>query len=226
MTQVWPVFGVAPVPSLLSMICKPEAVVMGFFPAVWADASWAAIGVETAAAMAARAVRIIVRREDRISVYLVRETDVSSPRWAISIAIFRAILAAGGHVSAAVAAVTIDRKICQQRRSFAGDQVADQARGQKAEGDAVATIAVGRIDALGAGERADQRQPIMRGIERPRPAKFDLGPRDRPECREPLHQRPRFLGDQTVARLRFDNLRAVLAADDDASRPRRSRIEI
>jgi hypothetical protein len=80
MTQVWPVFGVAPVPSLLSMICKPEAVVMGFFPAVWADASWAAIGVETAAAMAARAVRIIVRREDRISVYLVRETDVSSPR--------------------------------------------------------------------------------------------------------------------------------------------------
>jgi hypothetical protein len=48
------------------MICKPEAVVMGFFPAVWADASWVAIGVETAAAMAARAVRIIVRREDRI----------------------------------------------------------------------------------------------------------------------------------------------------------------
>jgi hypothetical protein len=33
--------------------------------------------VETAAAMAARAVRIIVRREDRISVHLVRETDVS-----------------------------------------------------------------------------------------------------------------------------------------------------
>jgi hypothetical protein len=39
-----------------------------------------AIGVETAAAMAARAVRMIVRREDRISVHLVRETDVSSPR--------------------------------------------------------------------------------------------------------------------------------------------------
>src|SRR6478752_4887702 len=86
MTQVWPVFGVAPVPSLLSMICKPEAVVMGFFPAVWADASWVAIGVETAAAMAARAVRIIVRREDRISMHLVRETDVSSPERAISIA--------------------------------------------------------------------------------------------------------------------------------------------
>src|SRR3954447_17462958 len=166
MTQVWPVFGVAPVPSLLSMICKPEAVVMGFFPAVWADASWVAIGVETAAAMAARAVRIIVRREDRISVYLVRETDVSSPRWVISIAIFRAILSAGGHVSAAVAAVTIDRKICEKRRSFSGDQVADQTRGEKTEGDAVAAIAVSRIDALGAGDRTDQRQSIMRLIER------------------------------------------------------------
>jgi len=114
---------------------------MGFFPAVWADASWVAIGVETAAAMAARAVRIIVRREDRISMHLVRETDVSSPERAISIAIFRAILSAGGHVSAAVAAVTIDRKICEQRRGFAGDQVADQARSQKTEGDAVAAIA-------------------------------------------------------------------------------------
>src|SRR5882724_5308874 len=194
MTQVWPVFGVAPVPSLLSMICKPEAVVMGFFPTVWADASWAAIGVETAAAMAARAVRIIVRREDRISMHLVRETDVSSPERAISIAIFRAILSAGGHVSAAVAAVTIDRKICEQRRGFAGDQVADQAGGEKTEGDAVAAIAVGRIDALGAGDRADQRQSITRRIERPRPAKFDVGSSSRPECREPLHQRPRFLG--------------------------------
>src|SRR5215212_10162016 len=92
MTQVWPVFGVAPVPSLLSMICKPEAVVMGFFPAVWADASCVAIGVETAAATAARAVRMIVRREDRIFVHLVRETDVSNPRWAISIAVIQAAI--------------------------------------------------------------------------------------------------------------------------------------
>src|SRR3954470_10087922 len=163
MTQIWPVFGAAPVPSLLSMICKPEAVVIGFFPAVWADASWVAIGVETAAAMAARAVWIIVRREDRISVHLVRETDVSSPERAISIAIFRAILPAGGHVSAAVAAVTLDRKICEQRRGFAGDQVADQTRGEETEGDAVAAIAVGRIDALGARDRADQRQSVVRG---------------------------------------------------------------
>jgi hypothetical protein len=37
MTQVWPGFGVAPVPTLLSDICKPDAVVM-VFPAVWAAA--------------------------------------------------------------------------------------------------------------------------------------------------------------------------------------------
>jgi hypothetical protein len=37
MTQVWPVCGVAPVPTWVSMICKPDAVVMGF-PAVWAVA--------------------------------------------------------------------------------------------------------------------------------------------------------------------------------------------
>ena len=65
MTQVWPDVGEAPVPTLLSMICKPEAVVMGF-PAVWADAVLTAAGVATAAAMAAKAVRKIVRREKRI----------------------------------------------------------------------------------------------------------------------------------------------------------------
>ncbi|WP_456632492.1 hypothetical protein [Bradyrhizobium sp. URHC0002] len=54
---------------------------MGFFPAVWADAILMATGVATAAAAtAAHAVWMIVRREDRISVHLVRETDVSSPR--------------------------------------------------------------------------------------------------------------------------------------------------
>src|SRR5258706_8940211 len=37
MTQVWPGLGIAPVPTVLSMICKPEGVVM-VFPAVWADA--------------------------------------------------------------------------------------------------------------------------------------------------------------------------------------------
>src|ERR1700730_4555182 len=37
MTQIWPGFGVAPVPTVVSIICKPEAVVM-VFPAVWAAA--------------------------------------------------------------------------------------------------------------------------------------------------------------------------------------------
>src|ERR1700704_4382310 len=37
MTQIWPDLGVAPVPTVLSIICKPDAVVM-VFPAVWAAA--------------------------------------------------------------------------------------------------------------------------------------------------------------------------------------------
>jgi hypothetical protein len=86
------------------MICKPEAVVMGF-PAVWADAVLMAAGVATAAATAAKAVRKIVRREKRILAYLVRETAVSSPRRAVSIALFLP----SGHV-----AVAIDGEIAQQ----------------------------------------------------------------------------------------------------------------
>jgi hypothetical protein len=37
MTQIWPGFGEAPAPTVESMICKPEDVVM-VFPAVWAVA--------------------------------------------------------------------------------------------------------------------------------------------------------------------------------------------
>jgi hypothetical protein len=52
---------------LLSMICKPEAVVMGF-PAVWAVAvAWMATGVAIAAAAAAIRVLMMVRREERIA---------------------------------------------------------------------------------------------------------------------------------------------------------------
>jgi hypothetical protein len=52
------------------MICKPDGVVMAF-PALWADAVVAMItGVETAAAIAATAVLKMVRREDRIFLYL------------------------------------------------------------------------------------------------------------------------------------------------------------
>jgi hypothetical protein len=75
MTQVWPDFGEAPVPTLLSMICKPDAVVMGF-PAVWAEAILMATGVEAAAATAAKAVRMIERREKRIVKPLSGETEL------------------------------------------------------------------------------------------------------------------------------------------------------
>jgi hypothetical protein len=37
MTQIWPDFGEAPEPTVLSDICNPDAVVM-VFPAVWAAA--------------------------------------------------------------------------------------------------------------------------------------------------------------------------------------------
>src|ERR1700721_608542 len=37
MTQIWPGFGESPVPTVESIICRPEAVVM-VFPAVWAAA--------------------------------------------------------------------------------------------------------------------------------------------------------------------------------------------
>jgi hypothetical protein len=37
MTQIWPGFGDAPEPTVLSEICNPDAVVM-VFPAVWAAA--------------------------------------------------------------------------------------------------------------------------------------------------------------------------------------------
>jgi hypothetical protein len=69
MTQVWPGFGAAPVPTVVSMICKPDGVVMGF-PADWAVAVVTRTGVETAAAMTANAVWMIVRRDDRIYGYL------------------------------------------------------------------------------------------------------------------------------------------------------------
>jgi hypothetical protein len=64
MRQVCPGFGDAPVPTTLSMICKPDAVVMGF--PVWADAIVEIMGEVVAAAAAANAVWRRARREDRI----------------------------------------------------------------------------------------------------------------------------------------------------------------
>ena len=60
-----------------------------------------------------------------------------------------------------IAAVAIDREIAQQRRGFAGDQIADQARGEKTECDAVAAIAVGRVDALAPGTGPISGKPSL-----------------------------------------------------------------
>src|SRR5689334_11589010 len=71
MMQVWPGLGEAPVPSLMSMICKPEAVVMGFPVCALAR-------VAIAAATPPSMVERMVRREDRICCYLFL------PRWRLS----------------------------------------------------------------------------------------------------------------------------------------------
>src|SRR5215470_2545481 len=63
MTQVWPGFGEAPVPSLMSTICKPDAVVMGF-------PCCAVARVAIAAAKPPSMVVRIVRRDVRITVSL------------------------------------------------------------------------------------------------------------------------------------------------------------
>src|SRR3984957_6369282 len=62
MTQVWPGFGEAPVPTVVSIICKPEAVVM-VFPGVWANA---VAGTNAAAANIAATIEIITRWRRRI----------------------------------------------------------------------------------------------------------------------------------------------------------------
>src|ERR1700726_102999 len=57
MTQIWPGFGVAPVPTVESIICRPEAVVM-VFPAVWAAAMVGTHANDTLATVIAIAVII------------------------------------------------------------------------------------------------------------------------------------------------------------------------
>src|SRR5580692_12648991 len=75
MTQIWPGFGEAPVPTLLSIICKPEAVVM-VFPAVWAaavvviDAGMAKTAIEIAASIG-----IVACGKRRILGYLLYGSD-------------------------------------------------------------------------------------------------------------------------------------------------------
>jgi hypothetical protein len=57
MTQVWPAFGVAPVPTLMSMIFKPDGVVMTF----WAMAGGAAVKAPAMVTMMAAAIKAPAR---------------------------------------------------------------------------------------------------------------------------------------------------------------------
>jgi hypothetical protein len=69
MTQIWPGFGVAPVPTVLSVICKPDGVVM-VFPAVWAAAMVGTHGNDIATiVIAAAAIDIPARWRCRIPEY-------------------------------------------------------------------------------------------------------------------------------------------------------------
>jgi hypothetical protein len=66
MTQIWPGFGDAPVPTALSVICRPEAVVM-VFPLVWAAAMVGTHASDTATmVIAAAAIDIPARWRSRI----------------------------------------------------------------------------------------------------------------------------------------------------------------
>jgi len=91
-------------------------------------------------------------------------------------------------------AVPIQREVAYQRRTGARDQIADQLRGEKAEGDAVAAIAIGGVDAFGARHRTDQRQAIAGGVERAGPAELDVETGGRPQRGELPRQQPRLLG--------------------------------
>src|SRR6185437_4390298 len=64
MTQIWPGFGEGPVPTLVSMICNPEAVVMGF-PGALANASASAMTM-AASAIATAETNEAAKRRKRI----------------------------------------------------------------------------------------------------------------------------------------------------------------
>ena len=68
MTQIWPGFGEAPVPTVVSMICKPEGVVMDF-PAVWAAAmvGASANGTTTTIIATAASIEVFARSKHRMA---------------------------------------------------------------------------------------------------------------------------------------------------------------
>src|SRR5882757_10181345 len=109
----------------------------------------------------------------------------------------------------------VDREVIQQWRMPSGDQGADQFGGEIAEGDAVAAIAVGGEQVLGAGNRADQRQAIVGRIERAGPPTIDVERSVRPERGE-LPRKPfGFRRHRGVARGGLDQRWIVFTAEDD-----------
>src|SRR4051794_25459786 len=71
MTQVWPFFGEAPVPTLPSLICKPDGVVMAF-PAACAIAVVGATATTPATEVARASVSRAARREKARILVLLR----------------------------------------------------------------------------------------------------------------------------------------------------------
>src|SRR3981081_3497776 len=79
MMQIWPGFGEAPVPTVLSMICKPEVVVMDF-PAVWAAAGVGTHANDTTVIVVAssKTIEILASCRRRIAGTFQYESEVSS----------------------------------------------------------------------------------------------------------------------------------------------------
>src|SRR5229473_192725 len=120
MTQIWPGFGVAPVPTVESIICKPEAVVM-VFPAVWAAAPDGAAKRKTPAAPAAtaKAMERLRNRKRRIFSCLGRRSRARKIVRSISqrAAVLARIGTAGQR---ALVPVDPDRLTAAERRDHAG----------------------------------------------------------------------------------------------------------
>src|SRR5580700_11147211 len=99
------------------------------------------------------------------------------------------------------AATPVQREIGQEWRGRSRDQVADQLRGEKAEGDAIAAVSIGGKNALCSGHRTDQGQSVAGGIECPGPTEFDVGISLWPKRGKLLLQRTRLLRDQAITRV-------------------------
>src|SRR6267378_329248 len=123
MTQIWPGFGVAPVPTVESIICKPEAVVM-VFPVVWAAAPDGAAKRKTPAAPAATAKameRLRNRKRRIISASFLTERESAHAQSVPSISQRAAVLARIGTAGQrALVPVDPDRLTATERRDHAG----------------------------------------------------------------------------------------------------------